>query len=158
MEKAVLNLDGWAGRREIPCLIVKETPKRFLIRLEEDCGLPGRYRKKADEVYVPKYAVSREELKQNVGSEGLAKNRDGKGEAQNSPKFPMSDRDKNKVHSADIEPRGGYHYLLINGAEAGRFDSMQKALAAREVFLQAELEQMVQDCVSRSGPYMNPID
>jgi hypothetical protein len=70
----------------------------------------------------------------------------------------MSDQDKNKVHSCDIEPKSGYHYLMINGLEAGRFDSIQKALAVREVFLQAQVEQMVQDCVGRSGPYMNPID
>jgi hypothetical protein len=44
----------------------------------------------------------------------------------------MSDQ---KIHSADIEPKRGFHYLLINGVEAGRFDSIQKALAAREVTL-----------------------
>ena len=41
-----------------------------------------------------------------------------------------------KFRSADIEPKNGFHYLLINGLEAGRFDSIQKALAAREVILQ----------------------
>jgi hypothetical protein len=41
-----------------------------------------------------------------------------------------------KMHSADIEPKHGYHYLIINGQEAARFDSLQKALAAREVTLQ----------------------
>ena len=66
--------------------------------------------------------------------------------------------DREKILSADIEPRHGYHYLLINGLDAARFDSIQKALAAREVFLQVQVEQMVQDCVGRSGPYMNPID
>jgi len=70
----------------------------------------------------------------------------------------MTLMDKEKIRSADIEPRAGYHYLLIDGVEAGRFDSIQKALAAREVCLQAQVEQMVQDCVGRSGPYMNPID
>ena len=43
-----------------------------------------------------------------------------------------------KIHSADIEPKNGFHYLLINGVEAGRFDCMQKALAAREVVLQPQ--------------------
>ena len=43
-----------------------------------------------------------------------------------------------KIHSADIEPNGGYHYLVINGQQAARFDALQKALAAREVTLQSE--------------------
>jgi len=41
-----------------------------------------------------------------------------------------------KIHSADIEPNSGYHYLIINGQQAARFDCIQKALAAREVTLQ----------------------
>jgi hypothetical protein len=39
--KGFVRLDSWAGRREIPCEIVKETPHRFLVRLGEDCLLPG---------------------------------------------------------------------------------------------------------------------
>jgi hypothetical protein len=46
------------------------------------------------------------------------------------------EQDKNKIHSADIEPADGYHYLIINGHQAARFDSMHKALAARELMLQ----------------------
>ena len=54
----VLRMDGWAGRREIPCEILKETPHRFLVRLGEDCVLPrGREATKGQEVYVPKDAV-----------------------------------------------------------------------------------------------------
>jgi hypothetical protein len=41
----------------------------------------------------------------------------------------------NKIHSYDIKPKDGYHYPLINGAEVARFDSLQKALAARRVML-----------------------
>jgi hypothetical protein len=41
------------------------------------------------------------------------------------------DKSKNKIHSCDIKLKDGYHYLLINGLEAARFDSLQKALAAR---------------------------
>jgi hypothetical protein len=107
-EKAILSLDGWAGRREIPCSIVKETPKRFLIRLEADCGLPGRYRRKGDEVYVPKYAIRQEEAQRKI------------------------DR---KIRSADIEPKNGFHYLLVNGVEAARFDGVAKAVAARDLML-----------------------
>jgi hypothetical protein len=52
-----LCTDGWAGRIETPCEILKETSKRFLIRLKEDCWLPGRHVKAGREVYVPKYAI-----------------------------------------------------------------------------------------------------
>jgi hypothetical protein len=48
--------------------------------------------------------------------------------------FEMSEQ--YKIQSADIEPNGGYHYLISNGQQAARFDSIQKALAAREVTLQ----------------------
>jgi|BogFormECP12_OM2_1039638.scaffolds.fasta_scaffold04935_6 hypothetical protein len=45
----------------------------------------------------------------------------------------MSDK---KVHSADIEPgRSVDHILVVNGQAAARFDSLQKALAARQVVL-----------------------
>jgi hypothetical protein len=52
-----LCTDGWAGRIETRCEILKETPKRFLVRVQEDCLLPGRRVKAGREVYVPKYAV-----------------------------------------------------------------------------------------------------
>jgi putative DNA primase/helicase len=58
--KGVLRLDSWAGRREISCEILKETPHRFVVRLGEDCLLPGgRQATKGQEVYVPKDAVER---------------------------------------------------------------------------------------------------
>jgi phage/plasmid primase-like uncharacterized protein len=58
--KGALRLDSWAGRREIACEILKETPHRFLVRLGEDCLLPGgRQASKGGEVYVPKDAVER---------------------------------------------------------------------------------------------------
>jgi hypothetical protein len=56
-ELTLLCTDGWAGRIETPCEILKETPKRFLVRLGEDCCLPGRHVKAGRQVYVPKYAV-----------------------------------------------------------------------------------------------------
>jgi hypothetical protein len=52
-----LCTDSWAGRAEMPCTILKETPKRFLVRVQEDCMLPGRHIKAGHEVYVPKYAI-----------------------------------------------------------------------------------------------------
>ena len=58
---AVLVLDGWAGRERHPVEILKETPKRYKIKLLSDCTLPGARRKQAgDVVYVPKYAVRQE--------------------------------------------------------------------------------------------------
>ena len=48
----------------------------------------------------------------------------------------ISEEDKkNKIHSCDIKPKDGCDYLLINGAEAARFDSLQKAVGARRVML-----------------------
>ena len=49
--------DGWPGSIETPCEILKETPKRFLVRLREDCYLPGRHVRAGREVYVPRYAI-----------------------------------------------------------------------------------------------------
>jgi hypothetical protein len=58
--KGILRTDSWAGRREIPCEILKETPHRFVVRLGKDCLLPGgRQATKGQEVYVPKNAVER---------------------------------------------------------------------------------------------------
>jgi hypothetical protein len=60
IKKGLVRLDSRAGRREIPCEILKETPHRFLVRLGEDCVLPrGREATKGQEVYVPKDAVER---------------------------------------------------------------------------------------------------
>jgi putative DNA primase/helicase len=58
--KGVIRLDSGVGRRDIPCEILKETPHRFLVRLEEDCLLPGgKQATNGQEVYVPKDAVDR---------------------------------------------------------------------------------------------------
>jgi hypothetical protein len=57
--KGVLRLIAGPGRREITCEILKETPHRFVVRLGEDCLLPGgRQATKGQEVYVPKDAIS----------------------------------------------------------------------------------------------------
>ena len=58
--KGLVRLDSLAGRREIPCEILKETPHRFLVRLGDVCVLPrGRQAEKGEQVYVPKDAVER---------------------------------------------------------------------------------------------------
>jgi hypothetical protein len=60
--KGVLRLDSWAGRREIACEILKETPHRFLVRLGEDCLLPeGRHATKGQDVYLPKDSIRRDQ-------------------------------------------------------------------------------------------------
>jgi hypothetical protein len=60
--KGLLRLDSWGGRREIPCEILKETPHRFLVRLGEDCLLPGgRQATEGQDVYVPKDAIRRDQ-------------------------------------------------------------------------------------------------
>jgi hypothetical protein len=47
-----------------------------------------------------------------------------------------------KLHAADIEPmRPNYHVLIVNGKQVGRFDDLQKALAARQMFLQPKIEE-----------------
>lgn len=52
---AYLHYESWAGHSKIPVEIIRETLRRFKVRLLKDCmkGKAGR------ELYVPKYAVSR---------------------------------------------------------------------------------------------------
>ena len=58
--KGMVRMESSAGIEEISCEILKETPHRFLVRLGEDCLLPGgRQASKGGEVYVPKDAVER---------------------------------------------------------------------------------------------------
>lgn len=53
-----LMLDTFAGRRLVPCVVLKETPKRFKIRLLESAVLPGNRRAEIGyETLVPKYAI-----------------------------------------------------------------------------------------------------
>lgn len=57
--KGILHLDDWAGRRRVPVEVVGETPKRYRVRVLEDCGLPSRRRARSgDVVLVPRYAVT----------------------------------------------------------------------------------------------------
>ena len=53
-----LCVDTWAGRREYPVEVVKETAKSYKIRLNGNEILPGRrVGRRGQEVYVPKYAI-----------------------------------------------------------------------------------------------------
>lgn len=55
---ATLELDGWAGRRHVPCAIIGETRTKYLVKLGADCCLPGRRQGIAGKDYrVPKDAV-----------------------------------------------------------------------------------------------------
>jgi len=58
--KAFLHTNSWAGHGKTPVEIIKETPKRFRVKLLEDTTLPGRNRsgKAGQEILVPKYAIS----------------------------------------------------------------------------------------------------
>lgn len=59
--KAIVAVDGWAGRSEIPVIIIGETPKRYRVRLDSDKPekLAGRnvWRQPGEVFLVPKYAV-----------------------------------------------------------------------------------------------------
>jgi len=56
--QGVLCTDGWAGRREYRVELVKETPKKYYVRLLEAALVPGRGQYEAgDIVTVPKTAV-----------------------------------------------------------------------------------------------------
>ena len=37
----IVRLDSWAGRQEVPCEILKQTPHRFRVRVGKDCLWPG---------------------------------------------------------------------------------------------------------------------
>ena len=55
--QATLCLNSWAGRVEHPVQVLKETPKRYKVKLLEDTLLPSGRKREGDTVYVPKYAV-----------------------------------------------------------------------------------------------------
>jgi hypothetical protein len=64
--RGVLCANGWAGRRETPCLILREIRKKLPIRLEQDCVLPGRDQRgrKREEIYISRCAIRRDALHQ----------------------------------------------------------------------------------------------
>jgi len=58
MRRAVVCLDGWAGRRSVPVEVVGETPKRYLVRFLEATTLPHVGAAAiGEERLVPKYSV-----------------------------------------------------------------------------------------------------
>ena len=60
-----LCLEGWAGRRMVPAILVGQTAKRFRIRLAEGTNLPGgRWARAGQIVLVPKWAVKTTEARQ----------------------------------------------------------------------------------------------
>jgi conjugative relaxase-like TrwC/TraI family protein len=82
MTRGFLCIDGWAGRREIPCEVLKETGDKVLIRLEQDCALPGRNRRgtKGQEIYVPKSAIRRAAaVEQQYSAQGAQSKEQGVG-------------------------------------------------------------------------------
>lgn len=59
----LLCINAWYGRGEHPVEIVKETPKRYLVKILRDNTLVpgGRRMNTGDELYVPKYAIKKTE-------------------------------------------------------------------------------------------------
>lgn len=59
MRSAVLMIDSWAGRSEIPVTVFGETPKRYRCILACDAKMPGRnnYKKHGEVVLAPKQAI-----------------------------------------------------------------------------------------------------
>lgn len=55
--KGILIINGWAGRREIPVLIVGETPKRYRIQAIQPIKLVGRYIESGETNLVPQNAI-----------------------------------------------------------------------------------------------------
>lgn len=56
---AMLHIQSWAGRRSVPVLIVRLTPKRADVQLEADALIPGRGQMKTgDVVRVPRTALT----------------------------------------------------------------------------------------------------
>lgn len=45
---------------------------------------------------------------------------------------------QNKIHSADIEPDNGSWYVIVNGEQWARFDSVDKAVECRNALLETE--------------------
>lgn len=57
--RAFLCFDDYAGYREYPCQVIKETPKRYRIAVDTPTRLAGRNRTllPGDTALVPKHAV-----------------------------------------------------------------------------------------------------
>ena len=57
----ILHLDGWAGRRAVPVLVHRFTPRRVVISSTAELLLPGRRVTPGTMVMVPRYAVAVED-------------------------------------------------------------------------------------------------
>ncbi len=56
--RAFVCVDGWAGRGQIPVLVVGETPTKYLVKaLQNGTKLPRRILQTGEQTTVPKYAV-----------------------------------------------------------------------------------------------------
>lgn len=54
---AFVCVDSWAGRREFPCRVVGETPKRFRIEVDTPTKLPGADLCPGESRLVPKSSI-----------------------------------------------------------------------------------------------------
>ena len=57
MDKAVVCINGWAGRIESPCYVIGETPKKYRIKADQDIELPRKTLFAGESALVPKSAV-----------------------------------------------------------------------------------------------------
>ena len=59
--KAKICVDSWAGKREFPCEIMRETKAKYVCRMLGDGVLPRKHVRLGDVVKVPMHAVSSED-------------------------------------------------------------------------------------------------
>jgi len=55
--EATLLIDGFAGRRELPCRVVGATQRRWRITADEPLPLPSKHLQPGDTALVPRHAV-----------------------------------------------------------------------------------------------------
>lgn len=54
---AVVCTEGWAGRIESPCRVIKETKTKYLIESDQQIFLPTKTLKRGQRTLVPKRAI-----------------------------------------------------------------------------------------------------
>jgi hypothetical protein len=57
-EQAFVHLNSWAGRTKHSVTILKETPKRYYVRWDDQTSFLGRF-ETGCYYYIPKYAITK---------------------------------------------------------------------------------------------------
>lgn len=55
--RAVLLVDGFAGRRELSCRVIGETPMKYRIEVDTETRLPRRTLMPGESALVPRWSV-----------------------------------------------------------------------------------------------------